>query len=117
MKRALFTLFAMALALVSCDVLPAELEFDAPDFYAEIADETRTQLNNTNFVMWNEGDEITIFKKSDHNMKYSAHSLSDTRTTCSFTYTKEYIRHTGTKYYRYYAVYPYRALAYFLGFY
>lgn len=112
MKRVLSTLISFALALVSCEsdvnVLPAELEFDAPDFFAEIADETRTQLDSSNHVMWNEGDAITIFKKSDHNMKYSAHSLSDSRTSCSFTYTKEYVRHTGTKYYSYIGVYPYR---------
>lgn len=100
-----------AFALVGCEyaveVLPAELEMDAPDFYAEIADETRTQLNESNRVLWCEDDYITIFKRNDHNLKYKISTLSESRTNATFTYTKEYIRNTGAKYLVYFGVYPF----------
>lgn len=100
-----------AFALVGCEyaveVLPTELEMDAPDFYAEIADETRTQLNESNRVLWCEDDYITIFKRNDHNLKYKISTLSESRTNATFTYTKEYIRNTGAKYLVYFGVYPF----------
>lgn len=112
MKKHLFTLCAIVFALVGCqtevNILPADLEFDAPDFYAEIADQTRTQLNDSNRVLWNDTDVITIFKRTDHNLKYEATELSESRTNCTFSYTREYVRHTGTKFDFYYSVYPFR---------
>lgn len=112
MKKHLFTLCAIVFALVGCqtevNILPADLEFDAPDFYAEIADQTRTQLNDSNRVLWNDTDVITIFKRTDHNLKYEATELSESRTNCTFSYTREYVRHTGAKFDFYYSVYPFR---------
>lgn len=112
MKKHLFTLCAIVFALVGCqtevNILPADLQFDAPDFYAEIADQTRTQLNDSNRVLWNDTDVITIFNRTDHNLKYEATELSDSRTNCTFSYTREYVRHTGAKFDFYYSVYPFR---------
>ena len=112
MKKHLFTLCAIAFAFVGCqtevNILPAELEIDAPDFYAEIADQTRTQLNDSNRVLWNASDVITIFNRTDHNLKYEATDLSESRTNCTFSYTREYVRHTGAKFDFYYSVYPFR---------
>lgn len=112
MKKHLFTLCAIVFALVGCqtevNILPDDLEFDAPDFYAEIADQTRTQLNDSNRVLWNATDVITIFKRTDHNLKYEATELSESRTNCTFSYNREYVRHTGAKFDFYYAVYPFR---------
>lgn len=112
MKKHLFTLCAIVFALVGCqtevNILPADLEFDAPDFYAEIADQTRAQLNDSNRVLWNDTDVITIFKRTDHNLKYEATELSESRTNCTFSYTREYVRHTGAKFDFYYSVYPFR---------
>lgn len=112
MKKHLFTLCAIVFALAGCqtevNILPDELEFDAPDFYAEIADQTRTQLNDSNRVLWNATDVITIFKRTDHNLKYEATELSESRTNCTFSYNREYVRHTGAKFDFYYAVYPFR---------
>lgn len=112
MKKVLFTLFAFSFALVGCqteiNILPAVFEEDTQDFYGEIADITRTQLSETNSVMWNDGDLISIFKRTDHNRQYKAHSLSDSRTTCSFSFTGEGVAHTGVGFDRYFSIYPYR---------
>ena len=112
MKKVLFTLLAFSFALVGCqteiNILPAVFEEDTQDFYGEIADITRTQLSETNSVMWNDGDLISIFKRTDHNRQYKAHSLSDSRTTCSFSFTGEGVAHTGVGFDRYFSIYPYR---------
>ena len=111
MKKVLFTLLAFSFALVGCqteiNILPNGFDNDAPDFFAEVADVTRTQLSDSNAVLWNESDLISIFKRNDHNMKYKTKSLSESRTSCSFTFTGEGVRRTGSEIERYYSIYPY----------
>ena len=111
MKKVLLSLLAFSFAFVGCqteiNILPNGFDNDAPDFFAEVADVTRTQLSDSNAVLWNESDLISIFKRNDHNMKYKTKSLSESRTSCSFTFTGEGVRRTGSEIERYYSIYPY----------
>lgn len=111
MKKVLLSLLAFSFAFVGCqteiNILPNGFDNDAPDFFAEVADVTRTQLSDSNAVLWNESDLISIFKRNDHNMKYKIKSLSESRTSCSFTFTGEGVRRTGSEIERYYSIYPY----------
>lgn len=111
MKKVLLSLLAFSFAFVGCqteiNILPDGFDNDAPDFFAEVADVTRTQLSDSNAVLWTESDLISIFKRNDHNMKYKIKSLSESRTSCSFTFTGEGVRRTGSEIERYYSIYPY----------
>ena len=111
MKKVLLSLLAFSFAFVGCqteiNILPNGFDNDAPDFFAEVADVTRTQLSDSNAVLWTESDLISIFKRNDHNMKYKTKSLSESRTSCSFTFTGEGVRRTGSEIERYYSIYPY----------
>ena len=111
MKRFLTTLFFAAIALVSCEyaveIRPSQFDVDAPDFYAEITDETRTQLSDSNRVLWCSDDLITIFLRDDHNLKYKIKTISDSRTNATFSFTRQGVTNTGAKFLVYYGVYPY----------
>ncbi|MBR2436608.1 MAG: hypothetical protein IKB24_03650 [Alistipes sp.] len=70
-------------------------------------DQTRTFLGEGNTIYWNVGDQLTVFSKSDHNLKYQIAELEEGSTTARFTYTREYVLHSGTKFQRYVAAFPF----------
>lgn len=113
MKKFLFPLFALALSLASCqsdvDILNSQPVFETPDFTATIAEETRTHLSadeNGYKVLWSEKDDISVFSKTDHNLRYDISSITNGGAFANFSYTYEYVVGTGARYSYYFGAYP-----------
>lgn len=114
MKKFLFPLFALVLSLASCqsdiEILNSQPVFDAPDFGASISDDTRTTLSVVEGgykLLWTNNDKISIFSKSDHNLRYKVSSITNNGGYATFTYTQQYVSGTGAGYSYYYSAYPY----------
>lgn len=114
MKKFLFPLFALALSFVSCqsdvEILNSQPVFDAPDFGASISEDTRTTLSVVEGgykLLWTDIDKISIFSKSDHNLRYKVSSITNNGSYATFTYTQQYVSGTGAGYSYYYSAYPY----------
>lgn len=110
MKKFLFFI-SLAVLFTACesqiDIEPVNLDFETPDIIASLPDQTRTFLGEGNTIYWNVGDQLTVFSKSDHNLKYQIAELEEGSTTARFTYTREYVLHSGTKFQRYVAAFPF----------
>lgn len=110
MKKFLFFI-SLAVLFTACesqiDVEPVNLDFETPDIIASLPDQTRTFLGEGNTIYWNVGDQLTVFSKSDHNLKYQIAELEEGSTTARFTYTREYVLHSGTTFQRYVAAFPF----------
>lgn len=114
MKKFLFPLFALALSLASCqsdiDILNVQPEFETPVFTASIEEETRTNLSlndNSWKILWVDTDRLSVFSKSDHNLRYKVSSITNNGTYADFVYMKEYVRGSGVNYSYNYSAYPY----------
>lgn len=114
MKKFLFPLFALVLSLASCqsdiDILNVQPEFETPVFTASIEEETRTNLSlNDNVwkILWVDTDRLSVFSKSDHNLRYKVSSITNNGTYADFVYMKEYVRGSGVSYSYNYSAYPY----------
>lgn len=113
MKKFLLPLFALALSLASCqsdvDILNSQPVFETPDFTATIAEETRTHssvVENAFKVLWSEKDDISVFSKTDHNLRYDISSITNGGAFANFSYTYEYVVGTGARYSYYFGAYP-----------
>lgn len=114
MKKFLFPLFALVLSLASCqsdiDILNVQPEFETPVFTASIEEETRTNLSlndNSWKILWVDTDRLSVFSKSDHNLRYKVSSITNNGTYADFVYMKEYVRGSGVNYSYNYSAYPY----------
>lgn len=114
MKKFLFPFFALALSLASCqsdiDILNVQPEFETPVFTASIEEETRTNLSindNSWKILWVDTDRLSVFSKSDHNLRYKVSSITNNGTYADFVYMKEYVRGSGANYSYNYSAYPY----------
>ena len=114
MKKFLFPFFALALSLASCqsdiDILNVQPEFETPVFTASIEEETRTNLSlndNSWKILWVDTDRLSVFSKSDHNLRYKVSSITNNGTYADFVYMKEYVRGSGVNYSYNYSAYPY----------
>ena len=114
MKKFLFPLFALVLSLASCqsdiDILNVQPEFETPVFTASIEEETRTNLSindNSWKILWVDTDRLSVFSKSDHNLRYKVSSITNNGTYADFVYMKEYVRGSGANYSYNYSAYPY----------
>ena len=110
MKKLLFFIpFAVLFAACESqiDIKPVNLDFETPDIIATLPDQTRTFLGEGNTIYWNVGDQLTVFSKSDHNLKYEIAELEEGSTTARFTYTREYVLGSGKTHYYYLAAYPF----------
>lgn len=114
MKKFLFPLFALVLSLASCqsdiDILNVHPEFETPVFTASIEEETRTNLSindNSWKILWVDTDRLSVFSKSDHNLRYKVSSITNNGTYADFVYMKEYVRGSGANYSYNYSAYPY----------
>lgn len=110
MKKFLF-LVSFAVLFASCEnqveVIQSLPDFENPDLYASLPDETRTFLSDSNAIHWNLGDAVTVFAQSDHNLKYQIAEIASSGTYARFSYTGEFVTHSGTLFARYIAVFPY----------
>ena len=113
MKKFLFPLFALALSLASCqsdvEIVNSQPVFETPDFTATIAEETRTHssvVENAFKVLWSEKDDISVFSKTDHNLRYDISSITNAGAFANFSYTYEYVVGTGARYSYYFGAYP-----------
>lgn len=113
MKKFFFPLFALALSLASCqsdvEILNSQPVFETPDFTATISEETRTHLSadeNGYKVLWSEKDDISVFSKTDHNLRYDISSITNGGAFANFSYTYEYVVGTGARYSYYFGAYP-----------
>lgn len=113
MKKYLFFFVALALLLVSCqsdiEILNSHPVFETPDFTASIAEETRTHMSvdgNSYKVLWSEKDDISVFSKTDHNLRYDISSITNGGAFANFGYTYEYVLGTGARYSYYFGAYP-----------
>lgn len=110
MKKLLFFI-SFAVLFAACesqiDIKPVNLDFETPDIIATLPDQTRTFLGEGNTIYWNVGDQLTVFSKSDHNLKYEIAELEEGSTTARFTYTREYVLGSGKTHYYYLAAYPF----------
>lgn len=110
MKKLLFFI-SFAVFFAACesqiDIKPVNLDFETPDIIATLPDQTRTFLGEGNTIYWNVGDQLTVFSKSDHNLKYEIAELEEGSTTARFTYTREYVLGSGKTHYYYLAAYPF----------
>lgn len=111
MKKFLFFI-SLAVLFTACesqiDIEPVNLDFETPDIIASLPDQTRTFLGEGNTIYWNVGDQLTVFSKSDHNLKYQIAELEEGSTTARFTYTREYVLGSGKTHYYYLAAYPFQ---------
>lgn len=111
MKKLLFFI-SFAVLFTACesqiDIKPVNLDFETPDIIATLPDQTRTFLGDGNTIYWNVGDQLTVFSKSDHNLKYQIAELEEGSTTARFTYTREYVLGSGKTHYYYLAAYPFQ---------
>lgn len=114
MKKFLLPFFALALSLASCqsdiDILNVQPEFETPVFTASIEEETRTNLSindNSWKILWVDTDRLSVFSKSDHNLRYKVSSITNNGTYADFVYMKEYVRGSGVNYSYNYSAYPY----------
>lgn len=114
MKKFLFPLVALVLSLASCqsdiDILNVQPEFETPVFTASIEEETRTNLSlndNSWKILWVDTDRLSVFSKSDHNLRYKVSSITNNGTYADFVYMKEYVRGSGVNYSYNYSAYPY----------
>lgn len=110
MKKLLFFI-SFAVFFAACesqiDIKPVNLDFETPDIIATLPDQTRTFLGEGNTIYWNVGDQLTVFSKSDHNLKYEIAELEEGSTTARFTYTREYVLGSGKQFQRYVAAFPF----------
>jgi len=102
------------LSLASCqsdiDILNVQPEFETPVFTASIEEETRTNLSlndNSWKILWVDTDRLSVFSKSDHNLRYKVSSITNNGTYADFVYMKEYVRGSGVNYSYNYSAYPY----------
>ncbi|MBQ2958352.1 MAG: endonuclease/exonuclease/phosphatase family protein [Alistipes sp.] len=56
--------------------------------------------------MWSEKDDISVFSKTDHNLRYDISSITNGGAFANFSYTYEYVVGTGARYSYYFGVYP-----------
>lgn len=105
MKKYFWLAFAIVALFISCSKTD---EFDmmigTEDFTGSIA-ETRAELDGA-AVLWNMGDEVTIFTKTAHNRQYRVKDLSNGNRSATFGYVG-YTGEDGTAISSKYAVYPY----------
>lgn len=110
MKKFLFFV-SFAVLFAACesqvDINAVNLDFETPDIYATISDQTRTTLGEGNEIFWNVADQLSVFSKSDHNLKYEIAELEPGSTSARFTYTTEYVLGSGKTFYYYLATYPF----------
>ncbi|MBQ1202064.1 MAG: hypothetical protein IIX59_08830, partial [Alistipes sp.] len=111
MKKTLLWGAIASLFFASCsknDMVVEPIE-PSEDFVAQLANASRTELDNTS-VIWNAEDELTIFTKTEHNRQYKVKTLSEDGRTATFGF----VGYTGTSngtISANYAIYPYDAQA------
>lgn len=113
MKKTILSLVAAAAVLAGCSkddgvISSNNLQIKGENFYGTIAGESRTAFDEeSGKIHWLDGESISIFNKSDHNLKYTVTAGTDDATTAQFTYAEEYTEGTGAAFAKNYAVYPY----------
>ncbi len=111
MKRFLFSAAALALLLAGCSkdnvVDSTARVIKASDFYGTIAEQSRTQLDTeSGYAAWIEGEKLSIFNLSDHNLQYEVKNVTNSGLNADFGYTENYIEGSGAELDKNYALYP-----------
>lgn len=120
MKRFLISVTAFALLLAGCSTdngvdTPVRV-INAPDFYGTISEQSRTQLDTeSGYATWVEGEKLSIFNLSDHNLQYEVKNVSDTGINADFGYTETYVEGSGADLDKNYALYPWNDKATIAG--
>lgn len=105
MKKYFWLAFAIVALFISCSKTDElDMMIGTEDFTGSIA-ETRAELDGA-AVLWNMGDEVTIFTKTAHNRQYRVKDLSNGNRSATFGYVG-YTGEDGTAISSKYAVYPY----------
>lgn len=114
MKKTLIAIAALAAAMVGCkqygdDVISVMDGIGEETFYGYIDEEARTLIDSDNKLNWESDDYITIFHKSDHNLKYPV-VLADGAEygrNATFPKAESYVEGTGAKLDKNYAILPF----------
>ncbi len=114
MKKTLIAIAALAAAMVGCkqygdDVISVMDGIGEETFYGYIDEEARTLIDSENKLNWESDDHISIFHKSDHNLKYPV-VLADGAEygrNATFPKSESYVEGTGAKLDKNYAILPF----------
>lgn len=115
MKKTLIAIAALAAAMVGCtqygddSITINEESLGNEVFYGYIDDASRTLIDSENKLNWEANDFVSVFNKTDHNLKYTVEVLdgTDYGRNAKFTYAKEYVTGTGATLPKNYTIFPY----------